>query len=137
MSHDDFMRRAIEVAKGDPEAPFGTLIADRANGRAGAEGVNQGQENPIRHRELVALRGLDASVEWSRLALYTTAEPCPMCVAAILWSGGTGELRRQEPRRGLESRSTIEPARCNNHPSRGSYGEYALHVACTSSSGRA
>jgi tRNA(Arg) A34 adenosine deaminase TadA len=40
MSHDDFMRRAIELAKGNPKAPFGTVIVDRANGQVVAEGLN-------------------------------------------------------------------------------------------------
>lgn len=86
MSHDDLMRRAIEIAKGNPRAPFGTVIVDRADGRIVAEGLNRAQENPIWHGEIDALRALDASADRSRLVLYTTAEPCPMCQAAILWS---------------------------------------------------
>jgi tRNA(adenine34) deaminase len=33
------------------------------------------------------LAGTDLDVGWTRLVLYTTAEPCPMCSGAILWSG--------------------------------------------------
>ena len=86
MSHEDLMRRAIEIAKGNPRAPFGTVIVDRADGRIVAEGLNRAEENPIWHGEMDALRALDASADRSRLVLYTTAEPCPMCQAAILWS---------------------------------------------------
>ena len=86
MSHDDLMRCAIEIAKGNPRAPFGTVIVDRTDGRIVAEGLNRAQENPIWHGEMDALRALDASADRSRLVLYTTAEPCPMCQAAILWS---------------------------------------------------
>lgn len=91
MSHDDFMRRATEIAKGNPKAPFGTVIADRESGRVLAEGVNRAEENPVWHGEIVALRSLETSIDRSRLTLYTTAEPCPMCMAAILWSG-VGEV---------------------------------------------
>lgn len=87
MSHNDFMRRAIEIAKGNPKAPFGTVITDRESGQIIAEGVNRAEENPVWHGEIVALRTLETSIDHSRLTLYTTAEPCPMCMAAILWSG--------------------------------------------------
>ena len=45
---------------------------------------------PTWHGEMVAInhlaqRGLEIGVR--RLTLYTTAEPCPMCQSAILWSG--------------------------------------------------
>lgn len=87
MSHEDFMRRAIEVARGNPAAPFGTVIADRGTGEIVAEGLNEAGSNPIWHGEMTALRNLDGSADRSRLTLYTTAEPCPMCTAAILWTG--------------------------------------------------
>jgi tRNA(Arg) A34 adenosine deaminase TadA len=91
MSHEDFMRRAIEIARGNPAAPFGTVIADRGTGKIIAEGLNEAGINPIWHGEMTALRNLDGSADRSRLTLYTTAEPCPMCMAAILWAG-VGEV---------------------------------------------
>lgn len=86
-SHDEFMRRAIAIAKGNPKAPFGTVVVDRWSGTVVAEGVNRAEENPIWHGEMDALRKLGPDVDRSQVALYTTAEPCPMCQAAILWSG--------------------------------------------------
>lgn len=85
-SHDEFMRRAIEIAKGNPTAPFGTVIVDRRNGRVFAEGLNRAEQNPIWHGEMDALRKLDPALDRTQMTLYTTAEPCPMCQAAILWS---------------------------------------------------
>ncbi len=87
MSHDDWMRLAIEIANGNPKAPFGTVAIDRRTGQVVAEGRNRTDENPISHGEIDALRSLGASLDRPHLALYTTAEPCPMCQAAILWSG--------------------------------------------------
>ena len=87
MSHDDWMRRAIEVARGNLKAPFGTVIVDGRDGRVVAEGLNKADENPIWHGEIDALRSLASSVDRGHLTLYTTAEPCPMCQAAVLWSG--------------------------------------------------
>ncbi len=88
--HERYMRVAIELARQNPEAPFATLIVDGQRGRILAEGVNRWQENPIRHGEIDALIKLGrppADVSWSQLTLYTTAEPCCMCMGAIVWTG--------------------------------------------------
>ena len=88
--HERHMRRAIEVAKGNPDAPFGTVIADGETDEILAEGLNDAEKNPILHGEIDAilnLVGSDPHMDWTRLVLYTTAEPCPMCSGAILWCG--------------------------------------------------
>ena len=49
------MRRAIEVARQNPAAPFGALLVDVETGRVMAEGVNRGGENPNWHGEIVVI----------------------------------------------------------------------------------
>ncbi|MDG1895367.1 MAG: nucleoside deaminase [Fuerstiella sp.] len=88
-THEQFMSRAIEVAKENPWDPFGAVIVDRETKVIVSEGVNRSSGNPILHGEIDAINNYAATgtSEWSRLTLYTTAEPCPMCMSAILWSG--------------------------------------------------
>jgi len=84
------MRRAVEMARGDPDAPFGCVIADGETGEILAEGLNDAEKSPILHGETAAVMSLfdgRPDVDTSNLVLYTTAEPCPMCSGAILWSG--------------------------------------------------
>lgn len=84
------MRRAIEIAHGNPDAPFGCVIADGEAGEIVAEGLNDAEKSPILHGETAAVMDLAEKrpeVDPSGLVLYTTAEPCPMCSGAILWSG--------------------------------------------------
>jgi len=88
--HEPYMRRAIEIARRSPAAPFGALLVDRRSGRVVSEGVNRWQENPTWHGEIDAINRCaaeNARVVWSDLRLYTTAEPCCMCQGAILWAG--------------------------------------------------
>jgi len=83
------MRRAIEIARRNPDAPFGCVIADE-KGDDLAEGLNDAERSPILHGETAAIMDLieaRSDVDRSLLTLYTTAEPCPMCAGAILWSG--------------------------------------------------
>ena len=90
MDHDRYMLKAIEVARGNPDAPFGCVIVDGGTGETVAEGLNDAERSPILHGETAAVMNLfDGSpdVDTSGLVLYTTAEPCPMCSGAILWSG--------------------------------------------------
>ena len=88
-NHESFMRHAIEVAKANPRHPFGAVIVDSASELIVAEGVNRSSKNPTLHGEIQVINNYAASggTDWHRLTLYTTAEPCPMCMSAILWSG--------------------------------------------------
>jgi tRNA(Arg) A34 adenosine deaminase TadA len=88
--HEGYMRRAIALAENVPELPFGAVIVDGDNGTILAEGWNKTSLNPMWHGEVDAINRLASSgvgVEGNSLVLYTTAEPCPMCQGAILWSG--------------------------------------------------
>lgn len=90
LDHERHMRRAVALAARVPDRPFAAVVVDRASGAVVAEGWNRSDENPMWHGEIDALNRLVASdpgIDGSRLVLYTTAEPCPMCQGAILWAG--------------------------------------------------
>jgi tRNA(adenine34) deaminase len=85
-----FMRRAIELAQGNPLLPFGALLVRADTGEVMAEGCNRTADAPIWHGELDAIHRCALAhpgSDWPLLTLYSTAEPCPMCQAAILWAG--------------------------------------------------
>lgn len=85
-----FMRRAIELTSQAPTLPFGAVIVHRRTGQVVAEGWNRTDENPTWHGEMDALNALARAghrIDGRDLILYTTAEPCPMCMGAILWCG--------------------------------------------------
>ena len=90
MDHERYMRRAIDVARSNPDAPFGCVIVDGESGEVVAEGLNDAERSPILHGETAAVMNLfdeRPGVDTSNFVLYTTAEPCPMCSGAILWGG--------------------------------------------------
>jgi tRNA(Arg) A34 adenosine deaminase TadA len=90
LDHERYMRRAIELASKVPDVPFGAVIVDGSSGQIVAEGWNKSSANPTWHGEIDAINRLaesQAEYDGSQLVLYTTAEPCPMCQGAILWSG--------------------------------------------------
>jgi tRNA(Arg) A34 adenosine deaminase TadA len=83
-----FMRLALAEAR-RADFPFGAVIV--RDGRLLARGRNLGKTNddPTAHGEMVAIRrGLAAygSKALRGSTLYTTGEPCAMCMGAILWS---------------------------------------------------
>ena len=88
--HEQYMRRAIEAARNNPRAPFGAVIVDRERKQVVAQGFNKASQNPAWHGEMDAINRCAADhpgVDWKRLTLYTTAEPCAMCQSAIIWAG--------------------------------------------------
>ena len=90
MDHERYMRRAVAIARGNHDAPFGCVIVVGETGEVVAEGLNDAQRNPVLDGETAAIINLAEAhpgADRTRMTLYTTAEPCPMCAGAILWSG--------------------------------------------------
>jgi tRNA(Arg) A34 adenosine deaminase TadA len=70
--------------------PFGAVIVDK-NGIKIGEGANRvtSTNDPTAHAEMVAIRNACANVANFSLegaTIYTSCEPCPMCLAAIYWA---------------------------------------------------
>ncbi|MCE9518820.1 MAG: nucleoside deaminase [Verrucomicrobia bacterium] len=94
MSEDeDYLKHAIRQAREHKDAghggPFGAVIVHE--GQIIAEGWNQvtGTNDPTAHAEVVAIRGATARLGRFSLegcTLYTSCEPCPMCLAAAYWA---------------------------------------------------
>ena len=91
--HADFMRRAIEISRAKIDAgeggPFGAVVVQ--DGVIIGEGWNRvlATHDPTAHAEIVAIRDACARVGAFHLpdaAIYASCEPCPMCLAAILWA---------------------------------------------------
>ena len=87
------MERAIELAienvKSGRGGPFAAVIVK--DGRVIASGANQvtSTNDPTAHAEIVAIRAACTALGAFQLDgcdLYTTCEPCPMCLGAIYWA---------------------------------------------------
>lgn len=70
--------------------PFGAVIVDENNNII-SNGNNQvlNQKDPTAHAEIVAIREACRKLntyDLSNCTLYTSCEPCPMCLSAIIWA---------------------------------------------------
>ena len=92
MTKIDFMKRAIDLSIQNIKnngGPFGCVIVKDNN--IIAEGVNRVTFNndPTAHAEIVAIRNACSKLNTFNLEgceLYSSCEPCPMCLSAIYWS---------------------------------------------------
>lgn len=93
MTPDDLMRRAIALSMEKMQAgsggPFGAVVA--RNGEIVAEGWNQvtSGNDPTAHAEVVAIRRACTALgrfELSDCEIFTSCEPCPMCLSAVYWA---------------------------------------------------
>lgn len=88
----DYMRQAIALALENVRnggGPFAAVIVK--NGALIASGVNRvtASHDPTAHAEVVAIREACKRLESFQLDhcdLFTTCEPCPMCLGAIYWA---------------------------------------------------
>lgn len=92
------MNKYMELAKENAKkgiknnegGPFGAVITDK-EGNIIANGNNRVLKNndPTAHAEIVAIREACKKLntyDLSEYILYTSCEPCPMCLSAIIWS---------------------------------------------------
>ena len=90
MNHEDYMRRAMELAAQaakEGDVPVGCVIVK--DGKIVGEGRNRREENgdATAHAELEAIRDACENLGSWRLhdcTLYVTLEPCPMCAGGII-----------------------------------------------------
>ncbi len=90
--HVFFMRQAIELANENIQnggGPFGAVVV--LNGEVVGKGSNQvtNHNDPTAHAEVLAIRNASKSLnrfDLSDCILYTSCEPCPMCLGAIYWA---------------------------------------------------
>ena len=92
MRHEDFMRQAIALAVENIKnggGPFGAVIVK--DGKIIATGANRVTVNndPTAHAEVSAIRAACTKLgtfDLSGCVIYTSCEPCPMCLGAIYWA---------------------------------------------------
>lgn len=93
MEKKDFMNKAIEISSygmnNNYGGPFGAVIVK--NGEIIAEGYNNvtSSNDPTAHAEITAIRNACKKLNTFDLSgcdLYTSCEPCPMCLSAIYWA---------------------------------------------------
>jgi len=89
----EFMRAAIDLSRAKMRAncggPFGAVVV--RGGRIIARGWNKvtSTNDPTAHAEVTAIRAACKKLKTFHLndcELYTSCEPCPMCLAAIYWA---------------------------------------------------
>jgi guanine deaminase len=92
-SEESFMKEAIrlsfETMRNNTGGPFGAVVV--RDGKIIARGYNQvvSTNDPTAHAEVVAIREACKVLEDFQLTgceIYTSCEPCPMCMAAIYWA---------------------------------------------------
>jgi guanine deaminase len=91
--HEKFMRMAIELSEQNVEqgigGPFGAVIVK--DGEVVASSANKviTQNDPTAHAEVSAIRLACLALNTYNLqgcTIYTSCEPCPMCLGAIYWA---------------------------------------------------
>ena len=91
-SENDFMQLAIRLATENVRSgvggPFGAVVV--RNGEVVSTGVNRvtADNDPTAHAEVNAIREACRALGTFQLpgcVLYTSCEPCPMCLGAIYW----------------------------------------------------
>jgi tRNA(adenine34) deaminase len=126
MTDEDFMRRALELARraqAEGEVPVGAVVV--AEGKVVGEGWNRPitASDPTAHAEIQALRSACAALNNYRLTgatLYVTLEPCDMCVGAMFHARvarvvyGAKDPKKQVLKNQLKVEGGVLPGECGS-----------------------
>ena len=93
MNHEYYMAEALALAResiGDGDVPVGCVIVK--DGDILSTGVNRvvPGSDPTAHAEVSAIREACGKLKTYKLegcTIYSSCEPCPMCLSAIYWAG--------------------------------------------------
>ncbi|HOM91348.1 MAG TPA: nucleoside deaminase, partial [Bacteroidia bacterium] len=92
-NHNHFMEEAVALSKkaitDNEGGPFGCVVVK--DGKIIAKGNNKvtSTNDPTAHAEIVAIREACKALNSFQLddcEIYTSCEPCPMCLGAIYWA---------------------------------------------------
>lgn len=92
MTDEELMRLAVAATRrgiADGQTPFGAVVARGGLVVASAHNTVWRDTDPTAHAEINALREAAsalATIDLAGCVLYSTCEPCPMCLAAIHWA---------------------------------------------------
>lgn len=89
MSHEKFMRMAIELSENSKGGPFGAVIVKDGEVVAGSSNMVVPNNDPTAHAEVSAIRLACDKLGTFNLEgceIYTSCEPCPMCLGAVYWA---------------------------------------------------
>jgi tRNA(Arg) A34 adenosine deaminase TadA len=93
MEQSDFMREAVRLASEGASSgrggPFGCVVVRRGEIVGRGSNAVTSTNDPTAHAEVTAIRDACSRLGTFQLAdceLYTSCEPCPMCLAAVYWA---------------------------------------------------
>jgi len=94
MNHKEYMKKACDIASLSIKrgcGPFGAVIVKNDTQEIVGKGHNMVTllKDPTLHAEIVAIRDACSTLEDFKLedcTLYTSCEPCPMCLSAAYWA---------------------------------------------------
>jgi tRNA(Arg) A34 adenosine deaminase TadA len=94
LDHESFMKKAYKKAGKSVERgaePFGCVIVKKSTGEivGDAHDMVTLTNDPSLHAEIMAINHAChylGSVDLSDCIMYTSCEPCPMCLAAVYWA---------------------------------------------------
>lgn len=93
MKHEDYLLKAFEEAfegmRNNKGGPFGAIVVRQESIIGKGCNMVTSTNDPTAHAEIIAIRNACMNINHFHLddaVIYSTCEPCPMCLSAIYWA---------------------------------------------------